>query len=42
MFQGKEWIMGGEFTLVEPSALVFYGRGVRGGFPMKERGAYLA
>jgi glutathione S-transferase len=42
MFQGKEWIMGSEYTLVDPYALVFYGWGVRGGFPMKELGAYSA
>ena len=42
MFQGKEWIMGSEFTLVDPYALVFYGWGVRGGFPMKELSAYTA
>ena len=42
MFQGKEWIMGSEYTLVDPYALVFYGWGVRGGFPMKELSAYTA
>jgi glutathione S-transferase len=42
MFQGKEWIMGSQYTLVDPYALVFYGWGVRGGFPMKELGAYTA
>ena len=41
MFQRKEWIWGSEFTLVEPSALVFYSRAVRGGFPMNELIAYL-
>jgi glutathione S-transferase len=40
MFQGKDWIMGSEYTLVDPYALVFYGWGVRGGFPMKELSAY--
>src|SRR4030095_1801607 len=40
MFQGKDWIMGSEYTLVDPYALVFYGWGVRGGFPMKEVSAY--
>jgi glutathione S-transferase len=40
MFQGKDWIMGNEYTLVDPYALVFYGWGVRGGFPMKELSAY--
>lgn len=42
MFQGKEWIMGSEYTLVDPYALVFYGWGVRGGFPMKDLSAYTA
>jgi glutathione S-transferase len=42
MFQGNDWIMGSEYTLVDPYALVFYGWGVRGGFPMKELGAYTA
>ncbi len=42
MFRGNEWIMGSEYTLVDPYALVFYGWGVRGGFPMKELSAYTA
>jgi glutathione S-transferase len=42
MLQGKDWIMGSEYTLVDPYALVFYGWGARGGFPMKELGAYTA
>ena len=42
MFQGNNWIMGSEYTLVDPYALVFYGWGVRGGFPMKELSAYTA
>ena len=42
MFRGNEWIMGNEYTLVDPYALVFYGWGVRGGFPMKELSAYTA
>lgn len=42
MFGGKEWVMGDDYTLVDPYALVFYGWGVRGGFPMKELGAYSA
>jgi glutathione S-transferase len=32
--------MGNQYTVVDPYALVFYGWGVRGGFPMKERGVY--
>ena len=42
MIQGKEWIMGSEFTAVDGYALVFYGWGERGGFPMKELSAYTA
>ncbi len=42
MFQENDWIMGSEYTLVDPYALVFYGWGVRGGFPMKELSAYTA
>jgi glutathione S-transferase len=33
--------MGRDFTVVD-GALVFYGWGVRGGFPMKELSAYTA
>ena len=42
MIQGNDWIMGSEYTLVDPYALVFYGWGARGGFPMKELSAYTA
>jgi len=42
MIQGNDWIMGREFTAVDGYALVFYGWGARGGFPMKELGAYTA
>lgn len=41
-FQGKDWIMGSEYTLVDPYALVFYGWGARSGYPMKELTAYTA
>jgi glutathione S-transferase len=40
MLQGKDWIMGSQYTVVDPYALVFYGWGVRGGFPMNELSAY--
>jgi hypothetical protein len=33
MIQGNDWIMGREYTLVDPYALVFYGWGVRSGLP---------
>ncbi|MGH7826081.1 MAG: glutathione S-transferase family protein, partial [Candidatus Binatia bacterium] len=42
MIQGNDWVMGREYTLVDPYALVFYGWGTRGGFPMKELSAYTA
>jgi len=42
MLRGKDWIMGSQYTVVDPYALVFYGWGVAGGFPMKELGAYTA
>ena len=42
MIQGKEWIMGSQYTVVDPYALVFYGWGLRGGFPMNELTAYTA
>ncbi len=42
MLQGKEWIMGSQYTVVDPYALVFYGWGERGGFPMKDLSAYTA
>jgi len=42
MFQGNEWIMGRDFTLVDPYALVFYGWGMRGNFLMTELKAYTA
>ena len=42
MFQKNDWIMGSEYTLVDPYALVFYGWGVRGEFPMKELSSYTA
>ena len=42
MIQGHDWIMGREFTAVDGYALVFYGWGTRGGFPMQELRAYTA
>ncbi|HWO43573.1 MAG TPA: glutathione S-transferase family protein [Candidatus Eisenbacteria bacterium] len=42
MLQGKDWIMGNQYTLVDPYTLVFYGWGLRGGFPMSELKAYTA
>ena len=42
MLEGKDWIMGKQYTAADPYALVFYGWGVRGEFPMKELAAYSA
>lgn len=42
MIQGHDWVMGNAYTAVDPYALVFYGWGARGGFPMKELRAYTA
>jgi glutathione S-transferase len=42
MFGGNDWIMGSQYTVVDPYALVFYGWGLRGEFPMKELSAYTA
>jgi glutathione S-transferase len=36
MLQGRQWIMGGEYSVADGYALVFYGWGVRGGFAMNE------
>src|SRR5688572_22890958 len=42
MLQGKQWITGGEYSVADGYALVFYGWGVRGGFPMNELQHYTA
>ena len=42
MIAGRDWVMGNAYTLVDPYALVFYGWGARGGFPMKDLHAYTA
>lgn len=42
MIRGNNWIMGSEYTLVDPYALVFYGWGVNSGLPMKDLSAYTA
>ena len=42
LLRGKEWIMGAQYTVADPYALVFYGWGVRAGFPMNELSAYTA
>jgi len=42
LLEGKDWMMGKQYTVVDPYALVFYSWGARGGFPMKELAAYTA
>lgn len=42
LLAGKQWIMGEQYTVADPYALVFYGWGVRAGFPMTELKAYTA
>src|SRR6478672_5145974 len=40
LLQGKQWIMGSEFSYVDGYALVFYGWGVRAGLQMTHLSAY--
>ena len=42
ILQGREWIMGSQFTVADGYALVFYGWGVRANLPMQELGNYTA
>ncbi len=42
MIQGHDWVMGNQYTVVDPYALVFYGWGVNGGFPMQDLKNYTA
>jgi glutathione S-transferase len=42
MLQGKSWIMGDQYTLVDGYALVFYGWGARAGFAMSDLKSYTA
>ena len=42
LVEGKDWMMGKQYTVADPYALVFYGWGVRGEFPMQELAAYTA
>ena len=42
MLQGRAWIMGEQFTVADGYALVFYGWGVRAGFPMQDLKSYTA
>lgn len=42
LLAGKEWIMGSQYTVADPYALVFYGWGVRSGLDMAALGNYTA
>jgi len=42
LLKGKDWMMGAQYTVCDPYALIFYGWGVRIGLPMKELAAYTA
>ena len=42
MVEGKQWIMGDQYTVADPYARVFYGWGVRAGLPMNEMRAFTA
>jgi glutathione S-transferase len=42
LLQGKQWMMGGQYTVADPYALVFYGWGVRAGLAMNELKNYTA
>ena len=40
LLDGKDWMMGKQYSVADPYALVFYGWGVRGEFPMQKLAAY--
>lgn len=42
MLADKEWVLGSQFTVCDPFALVFYGWGLRAELPMKELNNYSA
>ena|SRR5579871_3541169 len=42
MLVGKEWVLGSQFTVCDPFALVFYGWGLRAELPVKDLGSYSA
>lgn len=42
LLKGKEWMMGAQYTVCDPYALVFYGWGSRIELPMKELASYTA
>lgn len=42
MLEGKDWIMGNQFSVADGYALVFYGWALKGGLPVQELKAYTA
>jgi glutathione S-transferase len=42
MLAGKEWVLGSQFTVCDPFALVFFGFGLRAELPMKDLKNYSA
>lgn len=42
LLEGKDWMMGRQYTVTDPYALVFYGWGARSEFPVKQLAAYTA
>ena len=42
LLQGRQWMMGDQFTVADAYALVFYGWGVRAELPVKELANYTA
>jgi glutathione S-transferase len=42
LLEGKDWMMGKQYTVCDPYALVFYGWGLRAELPLKELTAYTA
>jgi len=42
MLAGKDWVLGSQYTVCDPYALVFYGWGMRAGMPMAELKNYTA
>ena len=42
LLEGKDWMMGKQYSVADPYALVFYGWGVRSELPMQNLAAYTA
>ena len=42
LLQGKKWMVANQYSVADPYGLVFYGWGVRGGYPMNDLAHYTA